>query len=185
MKHLLTYKLFEGKGNKIRTDVDMYYAGDKNQIFVFLVKNGEAVGGLYCGFPPSTGENHWAVMKVGINKEKFGKQGYGELLYLIAMALSKNGISPHRRKDSSRIDSQNVWKRLSDNSNVKQIELDIKLYDNNIILDSKYILVNDELKKQLIDNTEKVSNDAFDKTNKMIKDAWDIVKKHMDNENDN
>jgi len=184
MKKLVCESLEEqlSESENIKTDVDMYYAGnlDGNEFFIFLVKNGEAVGGLYAG-KPNTGENHFAVMKVGINKEKFGGQGYGTLLYLIAMALRKNGISPHRKKDSSRIDSQNVWKKLASNTNVKQIELDTKLYNNNPILDSKYVLTNEKLKKQLINNTKKVSNDAFNGNNKFMKAAWNIVKNHMDN----
>jgi len=98
------FELFESMSNIDNTKI--YYCGNVNeQLFISLLVDDVVIGGLYCGKPP-TGEDHLAVMKVGILKEYRGKgKGYGSLLYLTALSLSKNGISPHRRKDSSEQDS--------------------------------------------------------------------------------
>lgn len=185
---IIRFKLFESTNID---NVKIYYCGNINkEIFISLVDNDKVVGGLYCGKPP-TGENHLAVMKVGILKELKGK-GYGSLLYLAALSLSKNGISPHRRKGSSEQDSQDVWLRLNEKSYIQRIDLKTKLYDDKPFLDSKYILTDENMKKNILNRTKKLSNDAFDKSIEINKNAWDIVNKLMDdifyekkNKNDN
>ena len=162
-------------------DVEVYMVGDTNrEMFVFIVVNDEAIGGQYSGISPIKNETQFASMKVGISDEYKGK-GYGTLLYLTTLSLLENkGLSPHRKEKSTRPDAIKVWSKLTDNKFIKRIELDKKLYDNNEILDSKYIITD----KSIIDkykNVKKISNDAFDTTNEYSKQAWNIVNKHMDN----
>jgi len=172
-----TFEQFVNDSNNLDS-VKIYYCGNINkELFISLVDNNNVVGGLYCGSPP-TGEKHLAVMKVGISDEFKGK-GYGSLLYIATLSLvGDTGISPHRRKGSSRLDSQNVWKRLSEKGYIKRVDLEKKLYDNNPLLDSKYVLIDENLKNKTLQRIKKLSDNAWDE-NEINKKAWEIVNKHM------
>jgi len=163
-------------------DVEVYYISNDKEIFIILVKDGESIGGQYSGKPP-TGESQFACMKVAIIKKYRGKgYGYGSLLYLTSLSiLGERGLSPHRRKGSSRLDSQNVWIRLNEKDYIKRIPLELKLYDDNDILDSKYILTDNNMKNKFSNKAKKIGDDVDDKSNKFVVDAWKIVNKEMDN----
>jgi hypothetical protein len=179
MKFIKTYNNLNERNNY--DEVEIYYQGNINRdFFVYLVKNGESIGGQYSGLP-SSGELQFASMKVAIIEKYRGKNyGYGSLLYLVTLSLlGKIGLSPHRREGSSRIDSQNVWIRLNDKDYIERIPLEIKLYDDNDILDSKYILTDNNMKTILLNKVTKTSNDAFDKSIKIANDAWEIVDDEM------
>jgi len=80
---------------------------------------------------------------------------------------------------------------LNEKSYIKRIDLKIKLYDDKPFLDSKYILTDDNIRKNILNKTMKLSNNVDD-NNKINKDAWNIVNKLMEdifmkkkNKNDN
>jgi hypothetical protein len=72
-----------------------------------------------------------------------------------------------------------VWIRLNDKDYIERIPLEIKIYDDNDILDSKYILTDNNMKTTLLNKAKKTSNDAFDKSTKNADDAWEIVDAEM------
>jgi len=178
LKHIKLYEQFLNEGLE-QNNVQVFMMGDtKREMFVFIVVNNVAIGGQYSGISPIDGETQFASMKIGISDVYKGK-GYGNLLYLSTLSLlGDKGLSPHRKRNSTRIDAINVWKKLEQNNFIQRIDLDTKLYDNNEILDSKYIITDKSKRDNYI---KKISNDAFNKDNEYAKMSWDIVNKHMDN----
>jgi len=174
MKYLKTFKNLKSETDNIK----LYFSGDlKREFLLVLSDNDDVKGGILCGKPNSKELDFFTVTKSAVSEFR---KGYGTKLYLTAMSLMGNrGLSPHRRTNSTRDTAKGLWKSLSNKSYVKQINLDLKLYDNNPLLDSKYIITDNSLKKNLISNVKKISNDAFDTSNKINKKAWDIINKEM------
>ena len=156
--------------------VEVYMMGDTTrEMFIFITVDGVSIGGQLSGASsPIDGENQFTSMKIGIDEDYKG-YGYGSLLYISSLSLlGEKGLSPHRRKDHTKEDAVNTWKRLVGKSSIKRIDLDEKIYGNNEILDSYYIMdksARDKYSKSI----KKISDDAFDESDPNAERAWVIV----------
>jgi hypothetical protein len=162
----------------IPDNVNIFANKNRNELFVYMTVDGVAIGGQYSGFA-NTGEKIYSSMKIGID-DKYRGNGYGELLYLSTLSLVGNiGLSPHRKKDSTRPAAINVWEKLEKKPYIKRVDLDLKLYDDNKLLDSKYILIDENIKKMFLNKIKIYNIDVFDETNENSKKSWEIVNIHM------
>lgn len=171
MKYLKTFE--EKTYNPV-----VYMSGDVNrEFFLTITDNNVVKGGMLCGRPNSGEKDFFSVTKVAVTEFK---KGYGKMLYETALALlGDRGISPHRKVDSTRAPAQELWKRLNDKAYVKRIDLETKLYNNKPLLDSKYILTDKNMKKDILSNLKTISNDSHDETFDINKRAWEIINAAM------
>jgi hypothetical protein len=180
MEYLKTFENY----NLSKTDdnIKLYFSGDlKREFLLILIDDDIVKGGILCGRPNTGEKDFFTVTKSAVSEFR---KGYGTKLYQTAISLmGDRGLSPHRKTNSTRDTAKGLWKSLDGKSYIKRIDLDLKLYDNKPLLDSKYIIIDDSLRKKLLNNVKKIGDDAFDNSIDVNKKAWDIINKEMNIEN--